>query len=132
MERNAEEMLDWLRGRDIEQPAGGMIENYVDHYALAHEPIPAEAAPVFERFLESSILDSRSAALSALVSSLERYCYAADALLLHFQDRGRLDTTEYAGLGFLYEMANGGEASAIRIAKLLYDDPYVKNIELRS
>jgi hypothetical protein len=125
-------MLRWLREHDIEEPAGGMIEDYVDHYAEAREPMPNEAACAFERFLKSSVLGNRKAALWALVLYLKRYDYAADALLLHFQGRGYPDTEEYAGLEFLYKMADAGDESARRIAKLLSLDPYVKEMEFRA
>jgi len=114
-------ILKRLSEQDIHAPAGGAIENYYETYDISDAAIP-----ILERFLLSSNLDNRSAALDALIIA-KRYDYAADAVLLHFQGREfeSVSTEVFEGLSHLASMRRGGNVAAERMAELLRSDPYV-------
>jgi len=101
-------ILKRLSEQDIHAPAGGAIENYYETYDISDAAIP-----ILERFLLSSNLDNRSAAL--------------DAVLLHFQGREfeSVSTEVFEGLSHLASMRRGGNVAAERMAELLRSDPYV-------
>lgn len=114
----AKELLEQLRLAPLTEPRGGMLEAYHENFAMTQE-----AEHIFVRFLRSPILDTRDAALFGLIFNGHRIGYEADALLLHNAGRWEDDVTQYAGIGYLAEMARNGSAVAVRILVLLALDP---------
>jgi hypothetical protein len=120
-----EKLFDHLAAAEVDQPAGFAIEVYRERF-----PISDRAVRVLERFLESSILDNRSAAIQALVDHGGRDGYVVDALVLHFlsRDPSLASQDTYATLRSLEKMKELGNRQAARALVLLRMDPYVRDI----
>ncbi len=124
MTDSADEMLSEIAARDIDSPVGGIIEIFLDKFVVS-----ADSIPVFERFLGSTDVDNRSAALMALTQYGKRIGYEADAIVLHYQTRTGLGSPEeFAALRYLREMSLVGSDVAKRILILLDRDPYIKQL----
>lgn len=111
-------------GRDIKAPVGGIIEDFLDGFAVSDESVP-----IFERFLGSANADNRSAALMALVEYGKRVGYEADAIALHYQTRSGVGSPEeFAALRYLREMSLSSSVVAKRLLIVLGRDPYIAKL----
>lgn len=124
------ELLSRLRDIDINREVGGTIEEYFDRDVVIDDcPEANNAIKVFERFLLSTILENRFAALEALVIYGCLHGYEADAVLLHFASRE--DTSSqgiFEATSLLRRMRDGGSFEADRVLRILEQDPYVKRM----
>ncbi len=118
------DMLQYLRDVDINEPVGGCIETYCES-----QPVIEEIAPVFERFLRSRSLSNRNAALEALVVYGKRSGYATDAVLLHYQSRNGVGSPEeFAAIDYLRRLRSRGSASAARALDLMDAEVYIRRL----
>jgi len=117
--------VEILKTIDIHSAVGGRIENYCDAF-----PITDDVIPVLERFLSSTRVENRDAALAALVIYGQRDGYEADAVLLHYQSRDYAGGSpeEFASIHYLRIMHDRGSATAFRLLDLLDADPYVRSL----
>lgn len=119
-----ERILAYLEGCPLDEEIGGQIESYCEQYRVG-----VDERPIFERFLASSQVDNRSAALLALVECGHFDGYEGDAVLLHYQSReDDADPAEYAAINYLRMLAERGSHQARRILTLLNRDPYVRKM----
>lgn len=106
-----ESLTLWLEEADLDQPAGGAIEDAIQGGHLGERLVSA-----IERFTRSSLLANRNAALWTLIHYGGKTDLEAEATellvsgLVHDDD-----DAIFGAVGMLSIMANGGNAVASRI-----------------